>query len=255
MRQTETDLLSEMRVRLEFETMLADISTRFVNLPADKIDGEIEDAHRRICECIGLDISALWQVLGEIPRNYVLTHNYRLLPDPPLPERMTADEYFPWCLEHVEAGEVIAVSTEELPVEAARDQEVWRHYGIKSSLVIPLSAGGEPPIGAISFHTMKAEYTWAELLVKQLKLVAQIFTNALTRKRAEAELRESEARLSLATDAAGVGLWIMEIATDNVWVTPKTRELVHFAPDAELNYKTFLKAIHPEDRERVDQVV
>jgi formate hydrogenlyase transcriptional activator len=255
MRQTETDLLSEMRVRLEFETMLTDISTRFVNLPTDKIDGEIEDAHRRICECIGLDISALWQVLGEIPRNYVLTHNYRLLADPPLPERMTADEYFPWCLKHVEAGEVIAVSTAELPVEAARDQEVWRHYGIKSSLVIPLSAGGEPPIGVISFHTMKAEYTWTEFLVKQLKLVAQIFTNALTRKRAEAELRESEARLSLATDAAGVGLWIMEIATDTVWVTPKTRELVHFAPDAELNYKTFLKAIHPEDRERVDQVV
>jgi formate hydrogenlyase transcriptional activator len=255
MRQTETDLLSEMRVRLEFETMLTDISTRFVNLPTDKIDGEIEDAHRRICECIGLDISALWQVLGEIPRNYVLTHNYRLLADPPLPERMTADEYFPWCLKHVEAGDVIAVSTAELPVEAARDQEVWRHYGIKSSLVIPLSAGGEPPIGVISFHTMKAEYTWTEFLVKQLKLVAQIFTNALTRKRAEAELRESEARLSLATDAAGVGLWIMEIATDTVWVTPKTRELVHFAPDAELNYKTFLKAIHPEDRERVDQVV
>jgi len=202
-----------------------------------------------------LDISALWQVLGEIPRNYVLTHNYRLLEEPPLPERMTAEEYFPWCLEHVEAGEVIAVSTAELPVEAARDQEVWRHYGIKSSLVIPLSAGGDPPVGVISFHAMKAEYTWRELLVKQLKLVAQIFTNALTRKRAEAELRESEARLSLATDAAGVGLWIMEIATDTVWVTPKTRELLHFAPDSELNYKTFLKAIHPEDRERVDQAV
>jgi hypothetical protein len=92
MRQTETDLLSEMREQLTFETLLVEISTCFVNLPADKIDGEIEDAHRRICECIGLDISALWQVLGEIPRNYVLTHNYRLLEDPPLPERMTADE-------------------------------------------------------------------------------------------------------------------------------------------------------------------
>jgi len=49
MRQTETDLLSEMRVRLEFETMLTDISTRLVNLPADEMDGEIEDAQRRIC--------------------------------------------------------------------------------------------------------------------------------------------------------------------------------------------------------------
>ncbi|MGA9534828.1 MAG: hypothetical protein WBR24_02865 [Desulfobacterales bacterium] len=47
MRQTETDLLSEMRVRLEFETMLTDISTRFVNLPADKIDGEIDPIDER----------------------------------------------------------------------------------------------------------------------------------------------------------------------------------------------------------------
>ena len=191
-----------MRDRLEFETMLTDISTRFVNLPADKIDGEIEDAQRRICECIGLEISALWQVLVEIPRNHVLTHIYRLLEDPPLPERMTADEYFPWCLEHVEAGEVIAVSTEELPVEAARDQEVWRHYGIKSSLVIPLSAGREPPSGVISFHTTKAKYTWTGLLVKQLNLVAQIFTNAIARKRAEVALQAARDERSQAEGIA-----------------------------------------------------
>jgi formate hydrogenlyase transcriptional activator len=244
-----------VKERLEFESLLADISTRFVNLPAEQIDSEIEDAHRRVCECFGLDFSALWQLSIESPRNYTLTHSYRLVDGPALPERMTADEYFPWCLEHVEAGEVIAVSTENLPSEATRDQEVWRHYGIKSSLVIPLSAGGEPPIGAVSFNTMKAEHTWPEHIVKQLQLVAQIFANALARKYADAELRKSEARLSLATNAAGVGLWIMEIASGYVWVTPKTRELLHLAPEEELVYETFLKAIHPEDRERIDQEV
>ena len=30
--------------RLKFETLLANMSARFVNLPADRIDGEIEDA-------------------------------------------------------------------------------------------------------------------------------------------------------------------------------------------------------------------
>ena len=244
-----------VRERLELESLLVDISTRFVNLPAEQIDGEIEDAHRRVCECFGLDFSALWQLSVESPRNYTLTHSYRLADGPALPERMTADEYFPWCLERVGAGEVIAISTENSPAEAARDQEVWRHYGIKSSLVIPLSAGGEPPIGAVSFNTMKAERTWSESIVKQLQLVAQIFANALARKHADAELRKSEARLSLATSAAGVGLWIMEIASGCVWVTPKTRELLHLAPEEDLFYDTFLKTIHPEDRERIDQEV
>ncbi|MFN2255530.1 MAG: GAF domain-containing protein, partial [Candidatus Promineifilaceae bacterium] len=223
-----------VKERLELESLLVDISTRFVNLPAEQIDGEIEDAHRRVCECFGLDFSALWQLSIKSPRNYTLTHSYRLVDGPSLPERMTADEYFPWCLERVGAGEVIAISTENSPAEAARDQEVWRHYGIKSSLVIPLSAGGEPPIGAVSFNTMKAERTWPEPIVKQLQLVAQIFANALARKYADAELRKSEARLSLATNAAGVGLWIMEIASGCVWVTPKTRELLHLAPEEDL---------------------
>jgi len=44
------------------ETLLAEISSRFVNLPADQIDAEIEDAQRRICEFLNLDRSRLWQV-------------------------------------------------------------------------------------------------------------------------------------------------------------------------------------------------
>ena len=241
--------------RLRFEALLIEISARFVNIPADGIDSEIEDAQRRICECIGLDFTALWQLSIASPRNYVLTHSYRILEGPALPEQMTADEYFPWCLEHVGAGEVIAVSTEEVPAEAARDQEVWRDYGIKSSLVIPLSTGGEPPIGAVSFNTMKADRTWPEPIVKQLRLVAQIFANAIGRKYVDADLRESEERLSMAINAAGAGLWILEIDTGHVWVTPKTRELFHFATDEELHYETFIKVIHSADRERVDQVI
>ena len=244
-----------LKERLEFESLLVDISARFINLPVEQIDNEIEDSQGRICECIGLDFTALWRLSNESPRNYVLTHYYRHLEGPPLPERMTADEHFPWCLEHVGAGDVIACSTEQLPAEAARDQEVWRHYSIKSSLVIPLSAGGESPIGVVSFNTIKKERSWPEPLIKQLQLVVQIFTHALARKHADLKLRESEERLRLATNAAESGLWDMEVDTNDVWVTPKTRELFDFEQDEKLNYDSFLNRIHPEDRERVDQAV
>ena len=166
----------ELEDRLRFETLLTDISARFVNLPADQIDGEIVDAQRRVCECLGLELSALWQSSVETPDFVTLTHLYRPLGGPPLPERMDAKEYFPWCLQQVTAGKVIAVSTEEAPAEAARDQEVWRHYGIKSILTFPLSAGGEPLIGALGFNTVREERTWPEALVNRLQLVAQIFS-------------------------------------------------------------------------------
>ena len=63
--------------RLKFETLLAELSARFVNLPADQIDGEIEGAQRRICELLDLDRSALWQVSEKEPERLLLTHIYQ----------------------------------------------------------------------------------------------------------------------------------------------------------------------------------
>jgi len=256
MTHAEADLVIELEERLRFETLLTDISARFVNLPADQIDNEIEEAQRDVCECLGLDLSSLWQWSGESPGLVTLTHLYRPLGGPPIPEPMDAHEYFPWCLEQLIAGKVVAVSSiEDVPPEAVRDQEAWRHFGVKTTLTFPLSVGGGPLIGALSFNTMREERTWPEPLVKRLQLVAQIFTNALVRKDADRDLRESEARLSLATSAAEAGLWSMEIDTRKVWASAKTRELFHFAPDEDLNYESFLKVIHPEDREMVNQAV
>ena len=140
--------------------MLADISARFVNLSADRIDDEIEDAQRRVCECLGLDMSVLWQLASDAPGTIVLTHLYRPLGGPPVPERMEAQANFPWLLQQLTAGNTLAFSTlEELPAESARDQEVLRHYGVKSTLAIPITAGGGPLIGVMSFHTMREERT------------------------------------------------------------------------------------------------
>ena len=255
MAESEADLLKELEERLRFETLLAEISARFVNLPADQIDGEIEEAQRRVCECLGLDLSGLWQWSVETPRLITLTHLYRPLGGPPLPERMHANEYFPWCLQQLAAGKVVAVSTEEVPAEAARDREVWRHYGIKSTLAFPLSAGGEPLIGGLSFNTVREERTWPEALVRRLQLVAQIFTNALLRKRADQALRDSEARLSLAAASADARVWELEVSTGRIWTTERGRQFYGLAPGEELTFERFLSLVHPEDRERTRESV
>ncbi|MGA7878235.1 MAG: sigma 54-interacting transcriptional regulator, partial [Desulfoferrobacter sp.] len=183
-------------------------------------------------------------------------HIYRSMQGPPLPEPMNAQEYFPWCVQELNAGRIIVVSClKELPAEAARDIESWRYFGVKTSLTFPLAAGDEPPIGAMSFNTMRAERSWPETIVKRLQLVTQIFTNALARKRSDQELRESETQLNMATTAAGAGLWSMDLNTGQVWATPKTRELFHFAPDAELTAGSFYEVMLPEDREGVKQTV
>jgi len=250
------DAEKSLKERLQFEMLLADMSARFVILSVDQLDGAIEDAQRLVCESLGLDLSALWQWSAEDPRLLTMSHIYRSLDGPPLPEPMNAQEYFPWCVRQLEAGNLIAVSSmEDLPAEAASDQETWRYYGVKSSLAFPLSVGDGPPIGVMSFHTTRMERAWPEEIVKRLQLFTQIMTNALARKRAYNELCESEMRLSMATTAAGAGLWIQDLDTGHVWVTPRTRDLYHFAPNAALKEESFYEVMHSEDREGVKQSV
>ena len=38
----------ELEERLRFETLIADLSSKFINLPAGEVDREIEDAQRRV---------------------------------------------------------------------------------------------------------------------------------------------------------------------------------------------------------------
>ena len=243
--------------RLAFETLLADLSSRFVNLPPDQVDPAIEDAQRRICAALDLDLSSLWQGSGGPANLMTLTHLYRRVDGgPPPPAQMRASEYFPWTYQQLLAGTVVVVSsTEDVPAAAARDQETWRQFGIKTSLGFPLRAGGGPIFGVLSFNDMQAERMWADALVQRLQLVAQIFANALARKHADEALQASEARLSLAAASADAGLWELDLETQHLWVTDQTRTLFGIPPGSELTLETFLTFVHPEDRERVQDAI
>jgi PAS domain S-box-containing protein len=203
---------AELEERLRFETLIADLSSKFVNLPPGEVDREIMDAERHICEVLDLDISALWQWSDEAPGSFTLTHFYSAQERPPLPERMSSREYFPWVHQQMLAGRILALSSlEEMPAEAARDREIGRQLGIKSNLTIPLAVGGQPPIGALGLNTTRAERNWPEALVKRLQLVAQILANALARNRADQALRQSEERFRLLIEQAPEAVIVLDL--------------------------------------------
>ena len=244
----------EFEARLRFETMIADLSSRFVNLPAGEVDREIMDAQRPICELLGLDLAALWQWSDEAPGFFTLTHFYSAHGDP-LPPGHKDREDFPWIGKEMRAGRILAVSSlDELPPEAARDRETFRQSDFKSSLIMPLSVAGGTPIGALSFTT-RTEREWPDVLVKRLQLVAQIFANALARKCADHQLRESEELLITSLDAAGAGAWSIELKTRRVWASASERKLFGLQADEPLTIDSFMRVIHPDDRETVRKAI
>lgn len=72
------------------------------------------------------------------------------------------------------------------------------------------------------------------------------------RKAAEDALRDSEARLHLAQDAGGVGIWDWDIVANRTTWSESFCRLIGIEPSAgPHNVDTFFARLHPEDRERV----
>ena len=117
----QDNLPVQLEERLRFETLLADLSARFVGLAAEALDREIEDAQRRICQTLGLDRSTLGQFIGPDgePR---FTHSWAIegfKPNPLTP----VGKLLPWAVKRIRSGQTIQfTSLDELPEEAATDK-------------------------------------------------------------------------------------------------------------------------------------
>jgi PAS domain S-box-containing protein len=241
--------------RLEFEALVADLSSRFVHLPPGEVDFEIADALRRVCNLLEIDLAVLWQWSDTAPQVIAPTHVYPAGDDPQAPEPLHQEQY-PWYRQEMLAGRMIAISSlEELPAEAAVDRESARRVGIRSNLCLPLAVGGEPPLGALGLNTLSAARDWTDEVVNRLQLVAQVFTNALARKRHELTLRESEARLALAVDSAEAGPWTLDFGTGVFWVTEKARAIFGYSADEIIDLSRLEASVHPDDRDLVREAI
>lgn len=69
------------------------------------------------------------------------------------------------------------------------------------------------------------------------------------------ELRESEARMTLAAEAAGFGVWMWSVARNQIWASERWLSLFGFAPDATITFENVIQRVHPDDREMVESAV
>src|SRR6266704_2121907 len=112
--------------------------------------------------------------------------------------------------------------------------------------------GFGPFVGEAQNQSLLALQSWtAVLTISAMALSAGM----AERGRAEEALRESEARINLAANAAHLGLWLWNIQDDELWVTEQWRRLFGFAESEPVSFDRVLQVVHPEDRQRTKQLV
>nr|WP_283848754.1 sigma 54-interacting transcriptional regulator [Bradyrhizobium brasilense] len=99
---------------------------------------------------------------------------------------------FRWYSAQLAAGRTIKFNSipDDVPSEAAAELEYILKLNIRSNLAIPIRIGGHI-MGAISFIAFQKIPPWSDDLIARLKMVGEVFAQALVRKRSEERLKDA----------------------------------------------------------------
>jgi len=176
---------------LEFEQFLADLSAKFVALPPGQVDDEIRRALHSVLGFFGIDRISLLRLLP-CRTKWQVTHNADTAGISPYPvETSLPVSLFPWAAKKLgDDRETFSFATlDDLPTEAAVDKQAMEMWKVRSGLYIPIAAlmSSEYSLGISS---AEAGRTCPEEYIPRLRLLGELFVNALERSMGEKLLRE-----------------------------------------------------------------
>ncbi|MEO8481115.1 MAG: ATP-binding protein [Acidobacteriota bacterium] len=163
--------------------------------------------------------------------------------------RRAVEGHTPWSPDSVDP-EPIVVPDVTQDASLASFLPVFQAEGIAAMAFIPLVSLGSV-IGKFMLY-FDAPRALDDEALELAGLIASQVAFAVARTRAEEQARRSEARLRFALDAALMGTWDWDLATNHVeWSENLPR--IHGLPDGSFDgtFASYEREIHPDDRARV----
>lgn len=205
----------ELARRLDFEELIAKLSTHFIDLDSKAVDQGIDHALRAIGEFAGVDRTYifLWARGSTTMSN---THEWcapgiepqiHILQDLPMEE-------FPWSLSRIRRQEVVHIPrVEDMGEDAASEKAIFRAQSIQSIVLVPLVYMRRAE-GFVGFDSVRVQKTWSASDIALLKIVGEMLIGMLARKRSEQERCLLEAQLVQTRSLENVGRLAGGVAHD-----------------------------------------
>jgi diguanylate cyclase (GGDEF)-like protein/PAS domain S-box-containing protein len=191
-RQTQEAL----RHRVEFEQLIATISSRFMNVAEEELDGAITDVLGQLGAFVGAE-SCHILLMSEDGLSARMSHEWDA---PGIPRRQ--EKYgdlptaaFPWGFDRLQNRfeSLVVNSLDDLPAEAINERRIFERQEIRSVLFVPLVVK-KTMIGTVGATTFTREITWSDEIISLLRMAGEIFASAIERGRTLRALRASESR-------------------------------------------------------------
>jgi signal transduction histidine kinase/ABC-type uncharacterized transport system substrate-binding protein len=206
--------------RLRFERLIADLSARFVDLPVEQIDTALAEGLRDIRAAFSADRVSLVELGDELADSKVV-HSVADHGIEPLPVAVDLDELQP-VVDYVSDGGSLQYSrTDEIPESLVSIRAAVARHGVRSGIAVPVHTGGTA-IGTLLVAALRESRPWPEDGAARLRPVADIFANALVRKRGAAALRRSQALSDAVLESITAQVCVLDhqgriIAVNDAW--------------------------------------
>ncbi|MBE9030522.1 PAS domain S-box protein [filamentous cyanobacterium LEGE 11480] len=240
-----------LQTQLKLNQLVAEISTRFVQIQPNQVGAQVQRALQELGEFIQVDTSYVFHLDHE-NRCFSMTHEW-------VQSGLTAhiaqaqaipQEAFPWSLAQLRRGEILQVDDRRaLSPAAAVDQQAWENFDLMSLLAIPLLVD-QQIVGWLGFGTFARVYTWSDDHIRLLKIFAEMLTHVLQRQQASQALHQSEQRYAILAQASPVGIFRTNVNGQCLSVNDRWSQIAGLSIAAALG-DGWATAIHPDDRDRV----
>ncbi len=193
--------------RAAFEQELVQLSARFANVPIDAMDEIFQHALARIGTFCQIDRSYIFMIdpLQAVMRN---THEWCAQGIQPEIENLKEIplEVLPmWMADRNQFKDSHISSVKDLPETWRTERKILQPQGIQSLMVVPI-VYSNTLLGFVGFDSVKAPRNWREEEIQLLRVLGDLFANAIKRREAQLELVQTNLQLqesiSLATQMA-----------------------------------------------------
>ena len=243
-----------LRDQVEFERLVMSISTNFIDLAPSEIDNGIRLALRAVGTYAEVDRSYVFQFQDQECKRVSCTHEWCAPDVEPLIAVMQdlPSTSFPWLVDKLKEGEVVQIpDVSELPAEASAERIFFQSVSDKSIVVVPM-VYNKLLVGFLGFDFVAKSHVWSSEMVVLLKILGEIFVNALERKRAEDALRESEQRFRAVFEGTAIAIALSDLDGHIVQSNKPFQQLVGYSGEDLVNLR-FADITHVEDtRQNLD---
>ncbi|CAN7664694.1 two-component system VirA-like sensor kinase [Neorhizobium tomejilense] len=186
-----------LKARLELERLVAEISTRFINLPRSEIEPAAQGALAHLAS--HLKITGAELVLPK-PNDYDGVQHEPA--DGIGRTESLARLIHNWRVDgHETQGSIHVPDIARLP--DGDEKAALAHLGIRSLLSIPIDMAARGRGAVLLFH--ERPHAWGEDDVALVRTVAEVFANATIRERSEAEREDLQLRLNRSQRLEAIG--------------------------------------------------